>query len=110
MLTTGDNYRIGEMSDRARKVPGRPKKIGTSKSTGTHEKTPSSTVTRRGVPASRNATDDDEYSPSDDERFAEGDENTEEQLEIAALAWGLLSVGGLGMGSAAVHGAESTSR
>jgi len=110
--TKADNAvrKIGEMSDRARKGPGRPKKIGTSKSTGTHEKTPSSTVTRRGVPASRNATDDDEYSPSDDERFAEGDENTEEQLEIAALAWGLLSVGGLGMGSAAVHGAESTSR
>ncbi|KAK0129733.1 hypothetical protein ONS96_000292 [Cadophora gregata f. sp. sojae] len=119
----------------SRKGPGRPKKTETSKSTGTEERKQPSTARRArnealegaGPPktssdrqkhsksASRRAhpakgEDDDEYHPSDSERIDEGDEDNEADLEIAALAWGLLSVGGLGTGGSAVYGAEATSR
>ncbi|PVH86926.1 hypothetical protein DL98DRAFT_582243 [Cadophora sp. DSE1049] len=126
--------KIGALTDQPHKGPGRPKKTGTSKSTGTQERKQSSTARRgRNVvlddaeaqspssdlqrPRSTNnrthsakAREDDDYHPSDDERINEGDEETETDFEIGALAWGLLSVAGLGTGSAAVYGAETTSR
>jgi len=40
----------------------------------------------------------------------EGDENAEEDWETGALAWGLITTGGLGMGSAAIYGAEILAR
>ena len=40
----------------------------------------------------------------------EGDEDAEEDWEAGALAWGLISAGGLGVGSAAVYGAEVLAR
>jgi hypothetical protein len=36
----------------------------------------------------------------------EGDENAEDDWEAGALAWGLITAGGLGMGSVAIYGAE----
>lgn len=40
----------------------------------------------------------------------EGDEDAEEDWEIAALVWGMISTLGLGAGSAGVFGAESIVR
>lgn len=50
------------------------------------------------------------YQPSQQEFVEEADEDAEEDYEIAALAWGLVSAGGLGIGSASVLGAEIVSR
>jgi len=40
----------------------------------------------------------------------EGDEDEDEEWEIGALAWGLITVGGLGAGSASVLGGEVLNR
>ncbi len=53
---------------------------------------------------------DDAYQPADKDQLEEGDENGEEDWEAGALAWGLTTVGGLGVGSAAIYGAEVTAR
>lgn len=122
------------MTDQPHKGPGRPKKREASKSTGKQETKHSSTT--RSIKntvlndaedlstsnvrqrQSRSATsrthsaearEDDEYHPPGDELINEGDEETETDFEIGALAWGILSVGGLGTGGAAVFGAETAS-
>jgi hypothetical protein len=43
-------------------------------------------------------------------RLEEGDEDATEDWEMGALAWGLITTGGLGLGSAAVYGAEVMAR
>jgi hypothetical protein len=53
---------------------------------------------------------DDAYQPADNDQLEEGDENAEEDWEAGALAWGLTTVGGLGVGSAAIYGAEVIAR
>ena len=53
---------------------------------------------------------DDTYQPADNHQLEEGDENAEEDWEAGALAWGLTTAGGLGMGSAAIYGAEVIAR
>ncbi|KAH7360658.1 hypothetical protein BKA65DRAFT_190203 [Rhexocercosporidium sp. MPI-PUGE-AT-0058] len=127
-------------TDEPRRGPGRPKKTEISKGIEAQERNPSSTARRRKGIARKSASlgekgfqradhhrerskratsrtysgrsrnSDDEYTPSEYERVDEGDEDAEEDFESAALAWGLLSIGGLGTGSAAVYGAETTSR
>lgn len=43
-------------------------------------------------------------------RVEEGDEDAPEDWEAGALAWGLITTGGLGKGSAGVYGAEIMAR
>ena len=54
--------------------------------------------------------DDDAYEPAESDLLEEGDEDAEADSEVGALAWGLITVGGLGFGSSAVHGAEIMAR
>jgi len=54
--------------------------------------------------------DDASYQPTESDQFEEGDENVEEDTEVGALAWGLISAGGLGYGSASIYGADVTAR
>jgi len=54
--------------------------------------------------------DDASYQPTESDQLEEGDENAEEDWEAGALAWGLITAGGLGMGSAAIYGAEIIAR
>jgi hypothetical protein len=44
------------------------------------------------------------------EDFEEGDEDAEEDSEVGALAWGLITAGGLGYGAASVYGGEIMAR
>ncbi|KAM3065687.1 hypothetical protein ACMFMG_011393 [Clarireedia jacksonii] len=48
--------------------------------------------------------------PSNFNEFTEGDEDEDEDWEMAALTWGVISSVGLGAGSAGVYGAEMTAR
>ncbi|RDL40586.1 Uncharacterized protein BP5553_00565 [Venustampulla echinocandica] len=50
------------------------------------------------------------YHPIEGDRLEEGDECVEGDWEAAALAWGIISTGGLGVGSAGVYGAEVRAR
>lgn len=52
----------------------------------------------------RAKTEDGTYQPLEQD-VVEGNEDAEEDSEIAALAWGLITTGGLGVGSTAVYGA-----
>jgi len=54
--------------------------------------------------------DDTSYQPTESEEIEEGDEDVEEDWETGALAWGLITVGGLGKGSAGIYGAEIIAR
>jgi hypothetical protein len=54
--------------------------------------------------------DDASYQPTESDQMEEGDENAEDDWETGALAWGLITAGGLGMGSAAIYGAEILAR
>ncbi|KUJ12736.1 uncharacterized protein LY89DRAFT_699399 [Mollisia scopiformis] len=94
------------VSRTTRRRPGRPKK---------HEEIDSN-VPRRGRSAKKaleltNGVDEDDaaYEPTESDPL-EGDEETGEDWEMGALTWGLLSVGGLGVGTAAVYGAEVVGR
>jgi hypothetical protein len=53
---------------------------------------------------------DASYQPAETDQMEEGDENSEDDWEAGALAWGLITAGGLGMGSAAIYGAEVIAR
>lgn len=70
---------------------------------------------RRGRPSKKalsngDDADDASYQPTESDQMEEGDENVEDDWEAGALAWGLITVGGLGMGSAAIYGAEVVAR
>ncbi|KAG0652051.1 hypothetical protein D0Z07_1420 [Hyphodiscus hymeniophilus] len=65
---------------------------------------------RRRVRSSKTDEADDAYRPAESEQLEEGDENAEEDSEVGALAWGLITAGGLGYGSASVYGAEVMAR
>jgi hypothetical protein len=54
--------------------------------------------------------DDASYQPTDSDQIEEGDENAEDDWETGALAWGLITAGGLATGSAAIYGAEILAR
>jgi len=87
-----------------RRGPGRPKK-----STWTAETNGSAApLLRRRTRKSAETEEDEAYQPT--ERLEEGDEDAEEDWEAGALAWGLITAGGLGAGSAAVYGAEIMAR
>ncbi|RDW78424.1 hypothetical protein BP5796_06276 [Coleophoma crateriformis] len=59
----------------------------------------------------KQAEPDSAYQPTADESRIEGDEEAmEDDWEAAALAWGLISAGGLGLGSCGVFGAECVAR
>ncbi|CZT51415.1 uncharacterized protein RSE6_12558 [Rhynchosporium secalis] len=95
--------------------PGRPKRSEANKDTTMQVKERGSVARQRHDPISgdeqirtqseKKRDEDDDYAPSVDERLEEGDEDAEEDFEIAAFVWGLLSVAGLGTGSSAVYGA-----
>jgi len=54
--------------------------------------------------------DGEERGAEDGEAENEGDEELEENWEIGALAWGIITATGLGAGSASVFGAEVVAR
>ena len=54
-------------------------------------------------------TPDNLYIPSE-AVHREGDEEVEDDWEIAALTWGMISVLGLGTSSAGIFGAETVAR
>ncbi|KAE9379011.1 hypothetical protein N431DRAFT_396960 [Stipitochalara longipes BDJ] len=93
---------------------GRPK--GSEKSTPDLDET--STVSRlkhRGNSSRKALTNGDDandptYRPDESDEMEEGDENVDEDWEAGALAWGLITAGGLGMGSASIYGAEVVAR
>lgn len=59
----------------------------------------------------KQAEPDSAYQPTEEESRIEGDEEAlEDDWEAAALAWGLVSTGGLGLGSCGVFGAECIAR
>jgi hypothetical protein len=62
------------------------------------------------APANGDDADDASYQPVGSDQMEEGDENAEDDWEAGALAWGLITAGGLGMGSAAIYGAEVIAR
>ncbi|KAH8794060.1 hypothetical protein BGZ57DRAFT_937999 [Hyaloscypha finlandica] len=64
----------------------------------------------RKVPTNGDDADDASYQPMGSDQMEEGDENAEDDWEAGALAWGLITAGGLGMGSAAIYGAEVIAR
>lgn len=102
-------YRVQESLTQARRRVGRPKKTEGSAVSTSKENNTEATASRRSA---RNVTryEDEEYEPPGGDVVDEGDENADEDVEIAALAWGLITAGGLGGGSAAVYGAETLSR
>jgi hypothetical protein len=53
---------------------------------------------------------DTTYKPDEIDEMEEGDENADEDWEVGALAWGLITAGGLGTGSASIYGAEVVAR
>ncbi|KAF7897019.1 hypothetical protein EAF00_005247 [Botryotinia globosa] len=72
-----------------------------------------SPIRRRGRPRKSNRSSQDAaYVPTatTTTNLAEGDYDEDEDWEIAALTWGVLSATGLGVGSAGVYGAEMTAR
>jgi hypothetical protein len=86
---------------------GRPKKSETS----TPELPDDTPLRRRGRRPKKAANDDGAaYEPTENGQLEEGDEDAEEDSEVGALAWGLITAGGLGYGSAAVYGAEIMAR
>lgn len=81
-------------------------KASTSKRAGRPKK-----AEKRTKPNKTSADDTDStYSPSDDDRFDEGDEGAEDNWEIGACTWGILTTTGLGVVSAGVFGAEVVAR
>ncbi|XMA08300.1 hypothetical protein WAI453_001091 [Rhynchosporium graminicola] len=114
------NCRTENSADKPRRGPGRPKRSEANKDTTMQVKERGSVARQRHGPISgdeqirtrseKERDEDDDYAPSVDERLEEGDEDAEEDFEIAAFVWGLLSVAGLGTGSSAVYGAETISR
>lgn len=102
-IVTNISTRAESLTTRRR--PGRPKK---------HEEVDA--PHRRGRSA-KNALEltngdietDSPYEPGENEQI-EGDEDTDADWEIGTLAWGLLSIGGLGVGNTAVYGAEIVGR
>lgn len=53
---------------------------------------------------------DSAYSPSEASHVEEGDEEVEDNWEVAAWAWGIITSAGLGVGSPAVLGADVVGR
>lgn len=102
---------------------GRPAKASTGSSDGLHDDSTQVTPRRRGRPRkvkSEIAADpeevpgDETYEPTPMEKAAiiEGDVVPKDEFdwESSALAWGATALGGLGLGTAAVYGAECISR
>ncbi|KAG9242099.1 hypothetical protein BJ878DRAFT_189105 [Calycina marina] len=85
--------------------PGRPKKDADNAST-----VPPTPGRGRGRPKKYPFPEEAAYEPSDSSSVVEGDGDAEEDMEMAAFAWGLITVGGLGAGSAGVYGAEVLAR
>jgi hypothetical protein len=84
---------------------GRPKKSDSENHEENSSKTPAKRIrSRKTEPAGEKA-----YQP-DEVAHIEGDEDDEEDWEAGALTWGLIAVGGLGIGSAGVFSAETTAR
>lgn len=79
----------------------------------TAKSTDISPLRRRGRPRkSTKSQQDTTYvpTPSTYAGATEGDQDGDEDWEISALTWGIVSAAGLGVGSAAVYGAEMTAR
>jgi hypothetical protein len=85
--------------------PGRPRKSEYAES---EEGSTVSIPRRRGRP--RKTLDDDSVYQPTEVVLEEGDEDEDEDLEAAALTWGLVAMTGLGTGSSGVFGAETTAR
>jgi hypothetical protein len=100
----------------SKKKRAKPKAISTGLN-GTHEVDEAGSVRRRGRPRKSEITDEDskyEPTPSEAAVTAEGDTLPRGEhavdYEATALAWGLTTVGGLGVGSAGVLGGECIAR
>lgn len=113
-------HRDGELplepaSSPASSKRGKPKAITTGIN-GTHEVDEKGSVRKRGKSRKSKSVADAPYEPSPSETAsaAEGDalpgRDHVVDYEPAALAWGLTTVGGLGVGSAGVLGAECIAR
>jgi hypothetical protein len=94
---------------------GRPKKPESSLDTADDTITVSvpNSTRRRGRSKRAHAdedADDASYQPTESDRMEEGDEDVKEVWEAGALAWGLITIGGLGKGSAGIYGAEIMAR
>ena len=90
----GRSKKLEDSADNASAVSGaKPKRRGRSKKTAVDDD-----------------ADDASYEPTESEQMEEGDEDVEEDWEAGALAWGLITTGGLGTGSAGVYGAEIMAR
>jgi len=92
----------------ARRRGGRPKKADT---TDNDDDSALASPTKRRTRSRKNTESeaDKAYKPDEIVR-EEGDEVEEVDWEVGALAWGLIAAFGLGSGSAAVFGAETTAR
>lgn len=53
---------------------------------------------------------DSAYIPSEADHIEEGDEEADDNWEVAAWVWGVITAAGLGVGSAGVYGAEAVAR
>jgi len=96
---------IEKIQGPVKKRAGRPRKVAGEPST------PSAATKRRGRSGKETDDDDDAaYQPSDDDQVIEGDDTAESDVEMAALAWGLIIAGGLASGSTGVYGAEMMAR
>lgn len=85
--------------------PGRPRK---SENLDSGEGSTASISRRRG--RLRRSTDGGSAYQPTEIVHEEGDEDENEDLEPAALTWGLIAMTGLGTGSSGVFGAETTAR
>ncbi len=91
---------------------GRPKKSETSTPELPEETGTAAPTRRRGRSSKKTEeeADDPSYQPTGTEQLEEGDEDAEQDSGVGALAWGLITAGGLGYGSSAVYGAEVMAR
>lgn len=89
----------------AKRRPGRPRK---SEYANSEEGSTASVPRRRGRPR-KTLDGDSAYHPTE-VMHEEGDVDEVEDLEAAALTWGLIAMAGLGTGSSGVFGAETTAR
>jgi hypothetical protein len=98
---------LNRASPTIRRRPGRPRKVGTPE---TDSSVSAATPAPRRGRSSKKNEGDAAYEPPSGRLLEEGDENVEEDWEVAALAWGGIAVGGLGVGSPGVYGAEVSGR
>ena len=102
----------GRVEPQSTRRRGRPKKSD-SLTPELLDETSTPPPTRRRHRASKKNDEDRDnaaYHPTESDQVEEGEEDADVDTEVGALAWGLITAGGLGYGSAAVFGAELMAR